>query len=96
MDVIERVGPAGHYLTQKHTLKHVKTEFYLPKLSDRRLRGEWEKDGAKDTRTRAREMASKLLEKAKKKPLERDIDEDLLKEFDKVFEEEVKRILKGS
>ncbi|RLG40761.1 MAG: hypothetical protein DRO05_05565 [Thermoproteota archaeon] len=31
LDVIEKVGPGGHYLTQKHTLKHVMTEYYLPK-----------------------------------------------------------------
>ena len=95
LDVIEEVGPAGQYLTQKHTVRHIKTEFYLPKLSDRKLREEWEREGAKDARIRAREMAHKLLEEAKRKPLGGEIDEDLLKEFDRVFEREVKKVLKG-
>lgn len=41
LKVIEAVGPGGNFLTQKHTLKHMR-ELYLPSLLDRRPYSEWE------------------------------------------------------
>ncbi|WP_281350141.1 glycine betaine--corrinoid protein methyltransferase [Alkalibaculum sporogenes] len=40
-DVISKVGPGGHYLTQKHTRKNFKVEFYKPSLSDRQSYDGW-------------------------------------------------------
>lgn len=44
-DVIKQVGPGGHYLTQKHTRKNFKVEFFRPQLSDRQSYDGWEKEG---------------------------------------------------
>jgi len=35
VDVINHVGPNGHYLREKHTRTHFKTEFWYPNLHDR-------------------------------------------------------------
>ncbi|WKY49196.1 glycine betaine--corrinoid protein methyltransferase [Eubacteriaceae bacterium ES3] len=43
-EVIEKVGPGGHFLTQKHTRKNFKTEFYRPGLSDRQSYDGWAKE----------------------------------------------------
>ncbi|WP_148269932.1 glycine betaine--corrinoid protein methyltransferase [Desulfitobacterium dehalogenans] len=43
-DVIAKVGPGGHFLTQKHTRKNHKREFYTPTLSDRNAYDGWAKD----------------------------------------------------
>lgn len=43
-DVISKVGPGGHYLTQKHTRKNYKLEFYKPALSDKQSYDGWGKD----------------------------------------------------
>jgi trimethylamine--corrinoid protein Co-methyltransferase len=45
VDVIHDVGPNGHYLREKHTRRYYKTEFYYPKLNDRRNYEEWEMMG---------------------------------------------------
>lgn len=52
-DVIEKVGPGGHFLTQKHTRKNFKTEFFRPALSDRQSFDSWAKEGL-DTNQRAK------------------------------------------
>jgi trimethylamine--corrinoid protein Co-methyltransferase len=46
VDVIHDVGPNGHYLREKHTRRHYKTEFWYPKLCDRRNYEEWEMMGS--------------------------------------------------
>ena len=60
-EVIRRVSPGGNFLTEEHTLKHFKSEFFYPRISDRQNRKLWEKQGAKDAAGRARERAAKLL-----------------------------------
>lgn len=40
-DVIKAVGPGGHFLTQRHTKLHHKTEFLRSLLSDRRSYEQW-------------------------------------------------------
>jgi trimethylamine--corrinoid protein Co-methyltransferase len=60
LDVIRAVGPGGNFLTQKHTLKHMR-ELYVPKFMDRRTYNEWEarRDSAPDW---AREKARQILQ----------------------------------
>ncbi len=60
-EVIEEVGPAGHYLDKEHTVKHVRDEFYFPTLADRNPRSIWEAEGSKDAFTRAHEEARRIL-----------------------------------
>ncbi|MBM4423770.1 MAG: trimethylamine methyltransferase [Chloroflexi bacterium] len=43
--VIQEVGPGGHYLGTDHTLGHFKTQFYFPQLMDRSRWEEWEAMG---------------------------------------------------
>ncbi len=49
LDAIAAVGPAGQFLTQKHTRQHMH-DLFLPEFMDRRPYNEWElkKDGAID------------------------------------------------
>ena len=49
LDTIASVGPGGNFLTQKHTLKHMR-DLFLPQFMDRRPYSEWEskKDDARD------------------------------------------------
>jgi trimethylamine---corrinoid protein Co-methyltransferase len=59
LDTIAAVGPGGNFLSQKHTLKHMR-DLFLPQFMDRRPYNEWEakKDDARDW---AVEKARKLL-----------------------------------
>ncbi|MDW7739496.1 MAG: trimethylamine methyltransferase family protein [Bacillota bacterium] len=60
-EVISDVGPGGHFLDHPHTVKHVREEFYFPRLSDRQQRSVWAEEGSKDTFERAREKAKEIL-----------------------------------
>jgi len=76
-DLIEKIGPGGHYLSQEHTRKYYFTEHYLPKLSDRKTRVDWEKAGGKDIVTVASEKAKVILREHYAEPLDRDTEREL-------------------
>ncbi len=44
LDTIAAVGPGGNFLTQKHTLKHMR-DIFLPQFMDRRPYNVWEEKG---------------------------------------------------
>ncbi|SDL04831.1 trimethylamine methyltransferase family protein [Halarsenatibacter silvermanii] len=60
-DTIERIGPGGEFLTDEHTYRYMKTEFFQPEVSDRSPREKWEEAGSKKTCERANEMARDVL-----------------------------------
>ena len=61
LDLIEKVGPGGDFLTEKHTLKHYKSESWVPELFDRGSYEDWEKEGEKTMRDRANEKVLEIL-----------------------------------
>jgi trimethylamine--corrinoid protein Co-methyltransferase len=75
VNVIDRVGPGGHYLADEHTLRYMRTEHYYPSdVFDRQGRDEWEADGAVDAWLRAKEAARKILTTHEPEPLEPEVD----------------------
>jgi trimethylamine--corrinoid protein Co-methyltransferase len=77
LDAIAAVGPGGNFLTQKHTLKHMR-ELFLPHFMDRRPYSEWEtkQDGACDW---ALDKARKTLESHRPDPLDEKIGQEMAK-----------------
>lgn len=73
LDVIQKVGPAGNYLAERHTLKHMRQELSTTSLINRRMRDHWESSGAKDIAQTAREKAVEILETYKPTPLPEDV-----------------------
>jgi trimethylamine--corrinoid protein Co-methyltransferase len=61
LEVIGKVGPGGHYLTEKHTRKFFQKEHWLPTLLNRQTRNTWLKNGSKDLAKRAKEKTEELL-----------------------------------
>lgn len=70
LDVIKAVGPAGNYLSQKHTRQFMRQELSTTNLINRKMRDNWEKNGAKDIAEVAREQAREILANYKPTPLE--------------------------
>jgi trimethylamine--corrinoid protein Co-methyltransferase len=68
LETIRTVGPGGNFLSQKHTMKHMR-EVFLPQFMDRRPYNVWEekKDGAGDW---ALERARHILATHQPEPLE--------------------------
>jgi trimethylamine--corrinoid protein Co-methyltransferase len=77
LDVIKSVGPTGTFFDHAHTVKHLRSEFFFPKLSDRSPREEWVQKGAKDARQRAREKAMDILANHQPVPLPPEIDKKI-------------------
>lgn len=80
VDVIDRVGPGGHYLADEHTLHYMRSEHYYPsEVFDRRGRDEWEADGSIDAWLRAKDAARRILAEHRPEPLD-PLVEDWIKE----------------
>ena len=60
-DVMREIGPGGMFFRSKHTLKHYKTELWVPDLSDRWGWDDWVKAGRKDMVQRAHERVEEIL-----------------------------------
>ncbi|MDR1165620.1 MAG: trimethylamine methyltransferase family protein [Deltaproteobacteria bacterium] len=76
--VIDKVGPGGNYLKERHTLDNFKKVFYSD-LFDRSNMDAWERDGKKTFADRLREKTLRLMSR-KTPPLPADV----LKEYDKM------------
>jgi len=61
-DLIKQVGPAGNFVTAKHTRRHMRSEHYEPTMADRNLREDWEAEGGKPTWERAAVAAKQIVE----------------------------------
>ncbi len=62
VQVIDRVGPGGHYLMDAHTVQFMRSELFQPALADRQNRPMWEAAGKLDTRARATARVEWLLD----------------------------------
>jgi len=61
VEVIDRVGPGGHFLTDPHTLRRFRTERFDPILLDTRNLSGWQTSGATSLLSRARLRVRELL-----------------------------------
>jgi len=64
LDVIEKVGPGGHFLGEEHTVRHCRDN-WRPKLFDRGNREDWELAGQQDLGDRAAEYVREILKSHK-------------------------------
>ncbi len=72
-EVIEAVGPGGHFLTQKHTLDNFKTELWR---SDLLVKGGWDNwlaQGGKDTARLIQDRLHDIIENHSCEPLPEDV-----------------------
>lgn len=60
LDIIDSVGPGGHYLTQTHTRTHCRDAWYS-QLFDRSGFNTWSENGAKDLTQRVRERTLEMI-----------------------------------
>ncbi len=72
-DVVQAVGPGGHFLEQDHTFKHFRTELWRSDLLTRQARPDWEAAGAKDMAQRIQEKLHDIVENHKPEPLSDDL-----------------------
>jgi trimethylamine--corrinoid protein Co-methyltransferase len=81
LDVMREVGHKGNFLATKHTVRHYKTEDYVPSpVIDRDYRQAWFDKGALDVNARARRRVEELI--AAYEPLS--LDESVIRELEAV------------
>ncbi len=68
LDVMDQVGPGGHYLDQDHTYNLFRNEIWRPKLINRQNWENWTASGCKTHRQRVHERVIEILE-AETEPL---------------------------
>lgn len=61
VDLIKKAGPGGNFLAERHTRNHILSEHFMPKLTDRSNRGDWEIKGSRPLPDVAREKVKKIL-----------------------------------
>ncbi|MHB9094245.1 MAG: trimethylamine methyltransferase family protein, partial [Eubacteriales bacterium] len=77
VDVIDQVGPGGHFLKTAHTRKFFKTETWYPTLIDRKIYANWKSDGSKTLTQRANEKVISILESYQPEQLSPDVKQKL-------------------
>jgi trimethylamine--corrinoid protein Co-methyltransferase len=77
VDVIEQVGPGGHYLTQPHTRAHFRDEAWFPTLIDRQMRRSWAASGSQTMAQRVRAKVRDILKNHQPLPLPEGVEESL-------------------
>jgi len=89
VDVINRVGPNGHYLKDEHTRRHYKNEYWLPNLNDRSSFEDWKMMGSKSFKDRTIARVEEILASYEQVPL-KDSTEELIEQVLAEGEEWVK------
>jgi len=77
VDVIHEIGHSHDYLSHPHTMTHMRTAQTYPQLIDRRIRLDWEADGAKSIYERSWEKAMDILQHYRPDPLPADVQQQL-------------------
>ncbi len=89
VDVIHNVGPNGHYLYEKHTREHFKTEFWYPNAFDRHNFEEWDEMGRVTMRDRVIERTREIIATHEPSPIKPET-EKAIREVLEAAEERVK------
>jgi trimethylamine--corrinoid protein Co-methyltransferase len=81
LNVMDEIGPGGHYLEHDHTFNRFRTEIWRPKFLDRQNFENWEASGSKTHRQRVNARVIEILEQDE--PL---LDEKMYKELRRICE----------
>ena len=82
IDVIQQVGPAGSFLTQRHTADHYRQELWQPKLLNRDTPKTWMNKGSQRYEETAIQKALEILASHQAEPLP----EELCHKLDEIAE----------
>ena len=77
LEVIDNVGPGGHFMTEEHTLENFR-ERWMPRLDMSNIMG-WKKEGTQSLGDLAHEKVKEILAKHKPEPLPDDVEKEISK-----------------
>ena len=77
-EVIQKVGPGGHFLGEKSTIKNIRSgEWLIPELGVHSTEQAWNRAGRKGILDEAREKVDQILKTHKPLPLDADVQKEL-------------------
>jgi len=79
VEVMERVGPGGHFMMDEHTLHHFRNELWRPILANNDRYEIWKKKGGKTVGEKAEERVKEILKKHEPRPLSPEVLNELEK-----------------
>lgn len=62
LEVMKKVGPAGNFLLEDHTLESFRSNVWFPRFLDRKVFDKWQEAGAKDLASVLNENARRIFE----------------------------------
>ncbi len=77
LDVIEKVGPGGHFLNEQHTLDHFKSEMYFTRLFNRSAYDNWRATGSKTFGEHANNLLKEILQRHEVPGLDPRLEEEI-------------------
>jgi trimethylamine--corrinoid protein Co-methyltransferase len=77
LDVMKKVGAGGHFVSVRHTRKHMRKEHYMPGLADRNTREEWQQAGSPVTK----DIALAKVEEILSTPQARTVSDEMLEKI---------------
>jgi len=90
-DVIDDVGPGGHFLEHDHTRKHFRDTMWMPTLMDRQPYEGWVASGKQSMAQRVKERIAEILSEHKPIPLPDDVLAKIRKIKERSEKERVKK-----
>jgi trimethylamine--corrinoid protein Co-methyltransferase len=79
MSLIDEIGPGGGFIGTMHTLEHLKSDIWMPRLADRNTADSWARAGSKSMRDNARDVVQRILSDHVVEPLEPEQRSDIAK-----------------
>jgi trimethylamine--corrinoid protein Co-methyltransferase len=73
VDVINKVGPAGTFLGERHTVNYMKSEQSRAKLFDRHMRSKWEEAGSVSVNDKLNKIAKEIINEHKPMTIDKDV-----------------------
>ena len=86
LDVIDEVGPNGHFIDCDHTYRHFRKDWY-PDLIDRRDYEAWHTAGGKTLNERANEKVEEILQNSRLEYLPEDVEKKIRALVERVIKE---------
>jgi len=82
VDVVKAVGADGNFLTQMHTLNHLRSTQWQPKLISRAGYEKWQSSGSKSLMDRSRDKLQQILQDHQPVPIPEDQAKQIQKRID--------------
>jgi len=79
LDLIEAIGPGGHFLSEQHTMEHFREELYFPQTLNRKNYEGWLADGGLTFGEAANVRVNEILQNHKPAQLPADIQKEIKK-----------------